>query len=110
MVKIRKLPVKSGSVRRGSFSVVNLLIFLVLLLIIGFFIFNIGKSIFNSMYLFGDNRRLENRIGELYYEKLVLVEEQNSGLNDKLVEKEAKSKLGLLRPGEELLILEDISE
>ena len=114
MVKIKKMPVKPGSSvnvnkkkRFGRFSIANFLIFLVLLLLVGFFIFNIGKSIYTSISLFYDNRRLEARIDELYYEKLVLLEEETGEISDSVIEKEAKSKLGLLRPGEELLILED---
>ena len=59
------------------------------------------------MFLFSANRRLEASIEELYYEKLVLLARETGGISDVLVEEEAKNKLGLLRPGEELLILED---
>ena len=114
MVKIKKMPVKSGSSvkvdktkRLGRFSVVNFLVFLGLTLLVVFFIFNIGKSIYTSMFLFSANRRLEASIDELYYEKLVLLDRETGGISDALVEEEAKNKLGLLRPGEELLILED---
>ena len=114
MVKIKKMPVKPGfpvkvdrTKKLGRFSVVNFLVFLGLMLLVGFFIFNIGKSIYTSMFLFSANRRLEASIEELYYEKLVLLAWETGGISDALVEEEAKNKLGLLRPGEELLILED---
>lgn len=105
----RNLTLKEDNKRKKfpRFSIVNFLVFLVLLLLIGFFIFNIGKSIHTSFSLYNENRRLETRINELYYEKFVLLEEQTNDLTEGQVEEIAKSKLGLLRPGEELLVLED---
>lgn len=112
MASNNRTPVRrdeSGDRKFPRFSVVNLMVFLGLLLLIGFFIFNIGKSVYTSFSLYYENRRLESRIDELYYEKIVLLEEEQNELSDLEVEKIAKSKLGLLRPGEELLILEDIN-
>lgn len=76
----------------------------------GVFIQTIVKSMIDSIGLYIDNRKLEARIDELYYEKQVLLEQQDNLLNEAEIEQEAKEKLGLLKPGEVLIVLEDINE
>lgn len=114
LIKIKKMPVKSGYYTKvnntrmlGRFSIINFLVFLGLILLVCFFIFNIGKSIYTSIFLFSANKKLEANIDQFYYEKLILLDRETEGISDTLIKKEAKNKLGLLRSGEELLVFRE---
>ena len=101
---------KGGSRFRFKLSLSSVAVLAVSVVIGGFFIQTIVKSMIDSVGLYLDNRKLEARIDELYYEKQVLLEQQENLLNEAEIEQEAKDKLGLLKPGEVLIVLEDINE
>jgi len=92
-----------------KFSLFNFLVMSTMFVIVGFFVFNIGKSIFDSVDLYYKNLELEARINELYYEKEILLEEQENLLSDAEIELMAKEKLGLIKPGEVVYVLENIN-
>ncbi|KAF0092288.1 MAG: hypothetical protein FD141_472 [Fusobacteria bacterium] len=94
---------------RFGFSLLNFLVMSALFISVGFFVFNIGKSILDSVELYYNNRELEARINDLYYEKEVLLEAQENLLSDAEIELMAKDKLGLIKPGEVVYILENIN-
>lgn len=91
------------------FSLLNFLVMSALFISVGFFVFNIGKSILDSVELYYNNRELEARINDLYYEKEILLESQENLLSDAEIELMAKDKLGLIKPGEVVYILENIN-
>ncbi len=77
--------------------------------IVGFFVFNIVKSVIESVEIYNQNSALESRINELYYEKEMLLEQQVNLLSDAEIELMAKEKLGLIKPGEVVYVLENIN-
>ena len=110
--RVRSEPVtKEAKKAKGRlrFSLLNLLFTSAMLVSVGFFVFNIGKSLIDSVDLYFKNLELEARIDELYYEKEKLLEEQENPLNDAEIELMAKEKLGLIKPGEIVYILENIN-
>lgn len=94
---------------KARFSLFNFILSATFIALIGFFIFNISKSIWNSVDLYYKNKALEARIEDLYYEKEKLVEEQENLLTDAEIEQLAKEKLGLIKPGEVVYVLENIN-
>lgn len=110
--RVRSLPVVKQVKKvkgRFGFSLLNFLVMSALFISVGFFVFNIGKSILDSVELYYNNRELEVRINNLYYEKEVLLEAQENLLSDAEIELMAKDKLGLIKPGEVVYILENIN-
>ncbi len=110
--RIRSVPVVKQVKKvkgRFRFSLLNFLVMAALFVSVGFFIFNIGKSILDSVELYYNNRELEARINDLYYEKEILLEAQENLLSDAEIELMAKDKLGLIKPGEVVYILENIN-
>lgn len=75
----------------------------------GFFLQQIAKSLVESVDLYQQNLKLEARIDDLYYEKQMLVEQEKDPLSNVEIERLAKEQLGLLKPGEELIVLKDIN-
>ncbi len=104
--KVRK--VKSSKIR-SRFSLFNFLVMFSMFVIVGFFIFNIIKSVVDSVDLYKQNLALEASINELYYEKEMLLVQQESLLSDSEIELMAKEKLGLIKPGEVVYVLENIN-
>lgn len=94
---------------RSRFSLLSFLVMAALFVSMGFFVFNIGKSLIDSVELYYKNRELEARINDLYYEKEILLESQENLLSDAEIELMAKDKLGLIKPGEVVYILENIN-
>ena len=104
--KVRK--VKSGKFR-FRFSLFNFFVMFAMFIVLGFFVFNIIKSVLDSVELNKQNLGLKSRINELYYEKEVLLEQQENLLSDAEIELMAKDKLGLIKPGEVVYVLENIN-
>lgn len=104
--KVRKVKKVKPKFR---FSLFNFLVMSTMFVIVGSFVFNIGKSLYDSIILYNDNLALEARIDELFYEKEVLLKEQQSLLSNAQIEQEAKEKLGLIKPGEVVYVLENIN-
>lgn len=67
----------------------------------------IVKSVYESLNLFIANNAVESKIEDLYYEKQLLLKQQEDLLTDPEIEQEAKENLGLLKPGEEVIVLEN---
>lgn len=110
--RVRSVPVVKQVKKvkgRFRFSLLNFLVMSALFISVGFFVFNIGKSILDSVELYYNNRELEARINDLYYEKEILLESQENLLSDAEIELMAKDKLGLIKPGEVVYILENIN-
>lgn len=110
--RVRSIPVVKQVKKvkgRSRVSLVGSLVMSALFVIIGFFVFNIGKSIIDSVELYFNNRELEVMINDLYYEKEILLESHENSLSDAEIERMARDKLGLIKPGEVVYILKDIN-
>lgn len=102
-----KVPVEQKPKSKKKFSLMSFLFYALLVLVGSFFLFNIGKSVYESVVLFQENRSLEAKVDNLYYEKQLLLEKEQGALVDAEIEKKAKDNLGLLKPGEEVIVLEN---
>ncbi|MDD2370948.1 MAG: septum formation initiator family protein [Firmicutes bacterium] len=103
VIKVKKDKVKF------RFSLFNFLVMSTVFVIVGFFVFNIIKSVVESVDLYNQNLALESRINELYYEKEMLLVQQENLLSDAEIELMAKEKLGLIKPGEVVYVLDNIN-
>ena len=107
----RKLPAKKEKEKtprkKRRLSPLSLLVYGALGLLGLYILFQLGESVYRSVVLFRENQQLESQVEDLYYEKQLLLEQQEKGLSEEEIEARAKENLGLLKPGEEVIVLED---
>lgn len=80
---------------------------LVVLLIVGYILFNIGHSIWKNFALEQSIKNTENEISELKKENEMLANQILYYQTEEFKELEARKRLGLKKPGENLLIVPD---
>ena len=75
--------------------------------ILGFLFFNIGKGVYESTQIYNANKLIKNQIEALYREKQELLTRKSKINNSEVFKHEIKKTLGLLKPGEKILILKE---
>lgn len=88
--------------RRGR----SLLFSLGVIFVAGFFVFGIGKSVYEIVTLQSDNNQLGEQIDNLYFEKQQLLKKKENLDSEAMIEAEAKESLGLIKADEKVLVLE----
>ncbi|AMP21297.1 hypothetical protein AZF37_09210 [endosymbiont 'TC1' of Trimyema compressum] len=72
-----------------------------------FLFFNIGKGVYESVQIYNANKAIGDQIEALYREKQELLTKKSQIDSPEVLEHETKKALGLLKPGEKVLVLKE---
>lgn len=72
-----------------------------------FLFFNIGKGVYESVQIYNANKAIEDQIKALYREKQELLTKKSQIDSPEVLNYETKKALGLLKPGEKVLVLKE---
>lgn len=85
----------------------QIIIITIIIAILIFLFFNIGKGVYESVKIHNTNKLILNQIEELYKEKQELLIRRNQIDSPKILEHEVKKALGFIKPDEKILILKE---